>query len=114
MLLPVTPSRTTNSQRLQKHGRTNDATPATWKESYTDFTAPLVVDGEPAVASTSTAAVLVDVEMTTPANSAPEAAESEKKKRKRTDDEKAERKKKKEEKKAKKEKKVKEEDSGDE
>jgi H/ACA ribonucleoprotein complex subunit 4 len=103
---------------LQKYGRTNEATPATWKETYTDFTAPLTVEGF-APRTEVTTAVLTepeDIEMATPAKPTAEAPapESEKKKRKRSDEEKAERKKKKEEKKAKKEKKGKKNDSDDE
>jgi H/ACA ribonucleoprotein complex subunit 4 len=102
---------------VQKYGRANEATPAAWKENYTDFTAPLTVEGFDAPKTETPAAKTEseDVEMTTPAKPAAEAPapDSDKKKRKRTDEEKAERKKKKEEKKAKKEKKSKKEEASD-
>ncbi|KAA8908630.1 centromere/microtubule binding protein CBF5 [Sphaerosporella brunnea] len=104
--------------KLDKYGRANEATPASWKENYTDFTAPLTVEGFDAPVATRTEVTTAkpepeDVEMATPAKPAAEAPalDNEKKKRKRTEEEKAERKKKKEEKKAKKEKKIKKADA---
>lgn len=95
--------------KLDKFGRINEATPTNWKENYTDFTAPLAIEGAPVkeIANSEnipavgvpplSATALRDAEMTPTSSSD--------KKRKRSDEEKAERKKKKEAKKEKKEKK---------
>ncbi|KAJ5963305.1 uncharacterized protein N7479_003181 [Penicillium vulpinum] len=86
---------------LDKFGRTNDATPAQWKNEYKDFNLP--ISGTSAVAPTET-----KTEPEAPKADSPEPVkeEVEDKKRKRdgeTAEEKAERKKKKKEKKEKKE-----------
>ncbi|KAL2179227.1 pseudouridine synthase [Thermothelomyces heterothallicus CBS 202.75] len=97
--------------KLDKYGRPNEATPAKWTQSYTDYSAPDV-----AAAASSAAPAAADApaaEAASPekkAESAPEErADEEKKKRKKhegeTPEEKAERKRLKKEKKEKKEKK---------
>jgi H/ACA ribonucleoprotein complex subunit 4 len=93
--------------KLDKYGRTNEATPAKWKTEYKDYNAPL--DGsEEQSAAPSEAPVSAPAEEAESPNSEAEAdADDDKKKRKRHDgetaEEKAERKRKKKEKKEKKE-----------
>lgn len=96
--------------KLDKYGRTNEATPSKWKSEYKDYNAPLE-DGEQPVARPEP--------VPAPAEESKTEADSpdDKKKRKHegeTAEEKAERKKKKKEKKDKKERrKSKQEDSDD-
>lgn len=110
------------SGKLDKFGRANEQTPAKWSSEYTDYNAPLTVNGEqvPAVEGApvkeeAPAAAASDDAM----EDAPAAADKVDKKRKRdgeSAEEKAERKKKKAEKKEKKEKrksKSKKEESSD-
>ena len=92
--------------KLDKFGRTNEATPAKWTQGYTDYGA-----ADAAAAATSAAAAAAPAEAASPekkAESAPaaeEKADDDKKKRKKHDgetaDEKAERKRLKKEKKEK-------------
>lgn len=107
------------SGKLDKFGRANEQTPAKWSSEYTDYNAPLTVNGEQvttegAPAKEEAPAAAVDEVM-----AESPVAEKVDKKRKRegeTAEEKAERKKKKAEKKEKKEKrksKSKKEDSSD-
>jgi H/ACA ribonucleoprotein complex subunit 4 len=97
--------------KLDKYGRTNEATPSKWKSEYKDYNAPLE-DSEQAEAEAVPAPAPAEEESKTEADSP-----DDKKKRKHdgeTAEEKAERKKKKKEKKEKKERrKSKQEDSDD-
>lgn len=108
---------------MQKYGRANEATPAQWKKSYTDFNAPAdsdlrVIEASEDEKHAATDVGRIDVEMTTSGKTAESDAEMEdsgdkQKKRKsgETEEERAERKKKKKEKKEKKEKKGKKEET---
>jgi len=108
------------ANELQKYGRPNEETPAKWQKEYTDYGAPLSVNGAPSaplaieVPQATEGASKNDVKRETRSSPPPEGAESksepakESKKRKRreeeTPEERAERKRRKQEKKEKKEK----------
>lgn len=94
----------------QKYGRPNEATPAKWQKEYTDFNAPLEVNGVPSVPQVTAGVSKKDVEMkdsdAAVASAVKEPApEDETKKRKgredETPEERAERKRRKKEKKEK-------------
>ena len=88
--------------KLDKFGRTNEATPAKWKEGYKDYSAATDAADTP---EAKPAAALPEPEPTPAAAPAPEAEDDSKKRKKEdeTPEEKAERKRRKAEKKAKKE-----------
>jgi H/ACA ribonucleoprotein complex subunit 4 len=96
--------------KLDKYGRTNEATPAQWKNDYKDYNAPLDGTEQPAATAAAPAETPVSApaeEAESPNTEAEADADDDKKKRKRHDgetaEEKAERKRKKKEKKEKKE-----------
>ncbi|KAL1895215.1 centromere/microtubule-binding protein cbf5 [Sporothrix stenoceras] len=109
--------------KLDKFGRTNEATPAKWTAGYVDYNKPLEDGGAPAASASAPAtpakvaeASSEDKEMTTPATASKTPSDDKEKKRKskhgdETAEEKAERKRRKAEKKAKKAKKAAESDS---
>lgn len=98
--------------KLDKFGRTNEATPAKWQQSYKDYGAP-AGEGAPAAEAAAPAAASPEKKAEAAAPAAEEKADDDKKKRKKhegeTAEEKAERKRLKKEKKEKK--KAKDDDS---
>ncbi|KAI9799682.1 MAG: centromere/microtubule-binding protein cbf5 [Sarcosagium campestre] len=90
--------------KLDKYGRTNDATPAKWNAEYTDFNAPL--DGPTAVPPATAPSVAIEESAPAATSTEVPVTNGDGKKRKRhegeTAEEKAERKRKKKEKKEKK------------
>jgi H/ACA ribonucleoprotein complex subunit 4 len=78
------------SGKLDKYGRPNEATPATWKSEYKDYNAP---SDEASATPTSKEVTMTDSQPTVPAAESPAPAEEEKeesKKRKKHDGETAE------------------------
>jgi H/ACA ribonucleoprotein complex subunit 4 len=96
------------SGKLDKYGRTNEATPAQWKQEYRDFNDPEGVNGQANTSSNAAAPPADDPvaeDAPAPADDPTENGEKKEKKRKHageTPEEKAERKRKKQEKKDKK------------